>query len=69
MDPIKKFMVHNELQKVSSLHGKLDVVYLHEVKIVDFMFNSTYKFLWPWGKAFITSHSFGKGGIVMFLST
>lgn len=47
MNSARKFMVHDELQKVSSLHGKLDVVCLQEVKFIDFEIDSMYQFIWP----------------------
>lgn len=67
IDLVQKYLIHNEIAKVTSLFGKLDFLYLQEVKILEFNLECTSSFLWPGCFIYTTNNCHGRGGSITLI--
>lgn len=66
-NPIQKYSIYSEIAKVTSLYGKLDFLYLQEVKISKFNMECANSFLWPSSSFYITNHCQGREGAITLI--
>lgn len=64
IDLTRKYYVRDARQRVVGL----DVLYLHEVKIVGFMLNIACHVIWLDSLVFASQHEVGRGGVVTLIS-
>lgn len=61
-NPIHKYSVQSELERVSSQYNKIDFLYLQYVKIFDFNLECACSFMCLGSSFYATNHFRGKGG-------
>ena len=67
-DPVRRYMVRDDITFCATKYGGLDIVCLQEVKITEFQLQCACALIYPNSQIYSTKHPPGRGGAVVLLA-